>query len=147
MFLRVLRRLPKFCLVYFNSGIPLLLHNLTDMARLFFINPFYKNKEGKWRLRNPFIFCRFGILLSRGGKLEFRPYYNADDMHLDGAIELRFPIQLIPATHGSHCCSPEMSRIDRVEWQFKWPIHYYPPKPCIHTSPNSNPNLGMDVID
>jgi hypothetical protein len=120
-------------------------HNLTDMARLFFINPFYKNEEGKWRLRNPFILCRFGILLNRRGKLEFRPYDNADDMHLDGAIELRSPIHLIPATYDRHCCSPEMTRISGVEWKFRWPIQYYPPKPYSHTSPN--PNLGMDVID
>ena len=134
-------------LPYAFTWIPLLSkhHNLTDMTRLFFINPFYKNEEGKWRLRNPFILCRFGILLTRGGKVEFRPYHNADDMHLDGAIELRFPIHLIPATYGSHCCSPRMRRIDGMEWKFKWPIQYYPPKPC--TSPISNPNLGMDVID
>jgi hypothetical protein len=118
-------------------------HNLTDMARLFFINPFYQNEEGKWRLRNPFILCRFGVLISLGGKLEFRPYNNADDMHLDGAIELRSPIQLIPATYGAHCCSPGMSRIDGVGWKFKWPIQYYPSR--IHTCPISN--LGMDVID
>jgi hypothetical protein len=139
---------PSFALrVCFNSWIPLH-HNLTDMTRLFFINPFYKNEEGKWRLRNPFILCRFGMLVNRGGKLEFRPHDNADDMHLDGAIELRFPIHLIPATYGRHYCSPGMSRIDGVEWKFKWPIQYYPPKPCIHHSPPiSNPNLGMDVVD
>ena len=116
------------------------------MARLFIINPFYKNEEGKWRLRNPFILCRFGfILVTRERKLEFRPYNDADDMHLDGAIELRFPIHLIPATYDRHCCSPEMSRIRGVEWKFKWPIQYYPPKPSLHTSPIANP--GMDVID
>lgn len=144
MFLRVFDDYPSFAFrVCFNSWIPLLHHHLTDMTRLFFISPFYKNEEGKWRLRNPLILCRFGMLLSRGGKLEFRPYYNADEMHLDGAIELRSPIQVIPATYGSHCCSPGMSRIDGAEWKFKWPIEYYPP--CIHSSPT--PNLGMDVID
>ena len=115
------------------------------MTRFFFINPFYKNEEGKWRLRNPFIVCRFGMLFIEGGKLKFRPFSNADEMHLGGAIELRFPIRLIPATYDRHCCSPGMTRIDGVGWQFKWPIQYYPPKP--YTSPISNPNLGMDVID
>jgi len=116
------------------------------MARLFFINPFYKNEEGKWRLRNPVIICRFGILVTRGGKLEFRPYNNADDMHLDGAIELRCPIHLIPATYGHSYSSSEIYRQARVEWKFKLPIQYYPPKPCT-SPPISNPNLGMDVID
>src|SRR5256885_15629339 len=140
-------RLPKLrltCLLQFLDSSAA----LTDMVRFFFINPFYKNEEGKWRLRNPFILCRFGMLVSRGDKLDFYPYTNADDMHLDGAIELRFPIQLIPATYGRSCCSPEITHIDGVEWKFKWPIQYYPPKPCIHHSPPiSNPNLGMDVID
>ena len=139
MFLRVLLQLSKFSLAFLGLL-------CCVMARLFFINPFYKNKEGKWRLRNPFILCRFGILVCRGGKLEFRPYENADDMHLDGAIELRLPIQLIPATYGSRCCSPVMTRMDGVEWKFKWPLQYYPPKPCIHTS-ISNHNFGTDVID
>lgn len=124
--------------IHFNSS--------TDMTRLFLINPFYKNEKGKWRLRNPFILCRFGILLTRQGKLEFRPYENADDMHLDGAIELRFPIQMIPATYDRPCCSPRMTRIAGVEWKLKWPIQYYPS----HTSTISNrieSNLGMDVID
>jgi hypothetical protein len=114
------------------------------MARFFIINPFYKNPEGKWRLRNPFILCRFGMLVTtRGGKLEFRPDSNADDMHLDGAIELRCPIHLIPATYYRSCCSFEMCRERGVEWKFKWPIKYYPP--CT-SRPISNPNLGTDVI-
>ena len=115
------------------------------MARLFIINPFYKNEEGKWRLRNPVIICRFGVLLTRGGKLEFRPYSNADDMHLDAAIELRFPIHLIPATYGYSCCSSEMWRQVGVKWKLTLPIQYYPPKPC--TSPPISSPLGMDVVD
>ena len=128
-----------------NTSFALCDFSAANMARLFIINPFYKNEEGKWRLRNPFILCRFGILLTRGGKLEFRPYDNADDMHLDGAVELRCPIHLIPATYGHSCCSSEMCRQIGVKWKLKWPIQYYPPKPC--TSPISNPNLGIDVID
>ena len=58
---------------------------------------------------------------------------------------MRFPTQLIPATYDRPCCSPMMTRIDGVGWKLQWPIQYYPPKPCTHTSPN--PNLGMDVID
>ena len=147
-----IRHLRKVNEDYFNPSFALCVlgflccpHNLTDMTRLFFINPFYKNEDGKWRLRNPFILCRFGIILNRRGKLEFRPYDNADDMYLDGAIELRSPIHLVPATYDDLCCSREMTRISGVEWRFKWPIQYYPP--CIHTSPISNPTIGIDVID
>ena len=126
--------------VCFTSSTTMHFNSSTDMTRLFLINPFYKNEKGKWRLRNPFILCRFGILFTRQGKLNFQPHKNADEMYLDGAIELRFPIQMIPATYGRLCCSPRMVRIDGVEWKLKWPIQYYPPH-----SPTIS-NLGMDVI-